>query len=184
MIKNVKFFCRQVLICRQSFLRWGSITLTSTDAVNGSQLYQTNQNVSDLGDRVNKLGIRVNKVGAAAAAMANLHPIDDPDSKFNMAAAVGSYPSETTAAIGLFYKPTNKIQFNMSTALGNSENMFGAGITFALDRMPKREKEGTKVKELQAKVDDQQAQLDELQAKLDALLTALGQDNKLSQAAE
>jgi len=33
----------------------GEVSSTSTDAVNGSQLYQTNQNVTNLNDKVNNV---------------------------------------------------------------------------------------------------------------------------------
>ena len=52
----------------------GEISATSTDAVNGSQLWQTNQqvaanteNIGILGSAVNKLGDRIERVGAGAA---------------------------------------------------------------------------------------------------------------------
>lgn len=62
----------------------GSISEGSKDAVNGGQLYTVK----------NDLEGKVNKVGANAAAMANLHPMEfDPDSKWNIAAAIGNYGS-------------------------------------------------------------------------------------------
>ena len=50
----------------------GELSETSKDAVNGSQLYKTNQEVVNNTNRINKLGSRVNKVGAGAAALAAL----------------------------------------------------------------------------------------------------------------
>ena len=65
----------------------GDISETSKDAVNGSQLYKTNQEVVNNTNRINKLGSRVNKVGAGAAALAALHPMDfDPDDKLTFSA--------------------------------------------------------------------------------------------------
>ncbi len=60
----------------------GDISEKSTDAVNGSQLFATNQQVAQNAQSINKLGNRINKVGAGAAALAALHPLDfDPDDK-------------------------------------------------------------------------------------------------------
>lgn len=60
----------------------GDISSTSTDAVNGSQLYRAE-------NRLSRLGNRVNRVGAGAAALAGLHPLDfDPDDKWDFAAGM------------------------------------------------------------------------------------------------
>ena len=60
----------------------GDISANSTDAVNGGQLWKTNQTINNIGGAVNELGTRVNRVGAGAAALAALHPLDfDPDDK-------------------------------------------------------------------------------------------------------
>lgn len=81
----------------------GDLSANSTDAVNGAQLYQTNERVTGVENKVNKLDSRVDKVGANAAALANLHPLEfDADSKWNIAAAVGGYKGETATAIGAF----------------------------------------------------------------------------------
>ena len=110
----------------------GELSANSTDAVNGAQLYQTNQ-------RFDKLETRVDKVGANAAALANLHPLDfDEDSKLSVAAALGTYRSETAGAVGLFYRPADNVMFNVSTSFGNGENLVGGGVTFKLDRGPAR----------------------------------------------
>ena len=61
----------------------GTISATSTDAVNGSQLYQTNQAVQQNSDDISKLYNRsaelnrkIHRAGAHAAALAALHPLD------------------------------------------------------------------------------------------------------------
>ena len=65
----------------------GEISSTSKDAVNGSQLFATNQQVAQNAQSISKLGNRINKVGAGAAALAALHPLDfDPDDKWDFAA--------------------------------------------------------------------------------------------------
>lgn len=106
----------------------GRIAPDSKDAINGSQLWETNRNMD-------KLGGRLDKVGAGAAALAALHPLDfDPDDKLQFSAGVGNYKGETAAAIGAFYRPTEKVMFSVAGTMGNGENMVNAGVTFALDR--------------------------------------------------
>ena len=113
----------------------GDISETSKDAVNGSQLYKTNQEVVNNTNRINKLGSRVNKVGAGAAALAALHPMDfDPDDKLTFSAGYGNYAGENAAAIGAYYRPDEKVMFSVAGTVGNGENMVNAGVSFALDR--------------------------------------------------
>ena len=113
----------------------GDISATSKDAVNGSQLYKTNQEVANNTNRINKLGSRVNKVGAGAAALAALHPMDfDPDDKLTFSAGYGNYAGENAAAIGAYYRPDEKVMFSVAGTVGNGENMVNAGVSFALDR--------------------------------------------------
>lgn len=113
----------------------GDLSKTSMDAVNGSQLHETNINVANNSMRINKLGDRVNKVGAGAAALAALHPMDfDPDDKWSFAAGYGNYAGENAAAIGAYYRPDEKVMFSVGGTVGNGENMVNAGVSFALDR--------------------------------------------------
>ena len=113
----------------------GELSATSKDAVNGSQLYATNQEVVNNTNRINKLGSRVNKVGAGAAALAALHPMDfDPDDKLTFSAGYGNYAGENAAAIGAYYRPDEKVMFSVAGTVGNGENMVNAGVSFALDR--------------------------------------------------
>ena len=152
----------------------------STDAVSGGQLYETNTRVSGLETRmgtvetrVDKLDGKIDKVGANAAAMANLHPLEfDEDSKWNIAAAVGSSGSETASAVGVFYRPNENVMVNASAAMGTGENMFGGGVSLRLGHGGNKAKEAqmkaaaAENKELRAKVDD-------LTARMDALLSVL-----------
>ncbi len=104
----------------------GDISEKSTDAVNGSQLFATNQ-------QVGKLGNRINKVGAGAAALAALHPLDfDPDDKWDIAAGYGNYNGENAAAIGAYYRPNEDTMFSVGGSFGNGENMVNAGVSLKL----------------------------------------------------
>ena len=101
----------------------GELSPTSMDAVNGSQLYDTNQ-------RVSRLDGRLDKVGANAAALANLNPLEfDKDTKLNVAAAVGNYKDETAVAVGVYYRPNEDVMLGVSTSFGTGENMVGGGIS-------------------------------------------------------
>lgn len=134
----------------------GSISEGSKDAVNGGQLYQVK----------NDLEGKVNKVGANAAAMANLHPMEfDPDSKWNIAAAMGNYGSETATAIGAFYRPNEDVMVNFSTAFGTGENMVGGGVSVRLG------KGGNKLSREESNA--LKAQVNDLTARMDALLSVL-----------
>ena len=111
----------------------GEISSTSTDAVNGSQLFATNQQVAQNAQSIGKLGNRINKVGAGAAALAALHPLDfDPDDKWDFAAGYGNYNGENAAAIGAYYRPNEDTMFSVGGSFGNGENMVNAGVSLKL----------------------------------------------------
>lgn len=111
----------------------GEISSTSKDAVNGSQLFATNQQVAQNAQSISKLGNRINKVGAGAAALAALHPLDfDPDDKWDFAAGYGNYNGENAAAIGAYYRPNEDTMFSVGGSFGNGENMVNAGISLKL----------------------------------------------------
>ena len=120
----------------------GELSATSMDAVNGSQLYATNNHINNVENqvvsntnRINQLGSRVNKVGAGAAALAALHPMDfDPDDKLTFSAGYGNYGGENAAAIAAYYRPDEKVMFSVGGTVGNGENMVNAGVSFSLDR--------------------------------------------------
>ena len=160
----------------------GDVSEGSTDAVNGGQLHATNQRVSTVENRmdgvenrvdrvenrVDNLDNRIDKVGASAAAMANLHPMDfDEDSKVSVAAAVGNYRSETAGALGVFYRPTDRVMMNISTSFGNGENMVGGGVSFKLGKSSKRLQQAEATNAALSK------QVTNLQNRLDALLGVL-----------
>ncbi|MDY4957280.1 MAG: YadA-like family protein [Dialister sp.] len=134
----------------------GSISEGSKDAVNGGQLYGVKRDLEH----------QVDKVGANAAAMANLRPMEfDPSSKWNIAAAIGNYGSETAAALGAFYRPNDDVMVNLSTAFGTGENMVGGGVSVRLG------KSGNKLsREENNALKDQ---VNDLTARMDALLSVL-----------
>ena len=111
----------------------GELSENSKDAVNGSQLHETNINVANNSMRINNLDNRVNKVGAGAAALAALHPLDfDPDAKWDFAAGYGNYRGTNAAAVGAYYRPNEDTMFSVGGTFGNGENMVNAGVSFKL----------------------------------------------------
>ena len=111
----------------------GDISANSTDAVNGGQLWKTNQTINNIGGAVNELGTRVNRVGAGAAALAALHPLDfDPDDKWDVAAGYGNYKDAHAVAVGAFYRPNEDTMFSVGGSFGGGENMVNAGVSVKL----------------------------------------------------
>ena len=51
-----------------------------------------------------------------------------------MAAGFGTYRDANAMALGLFYRPNDRVMFSMGGSLGNGENMINAGVSFALDK--------------------------------------------------
>ena len=169
----------------------GDISETSTDAVTGSQLYNTNQavianaeNINSLSHSLNKLDSRINRVGAGAAALAALHPLDfDPDNKWDFAAGYGNYAGANAVAIGTYYRPNENTMFSIGGSFGGGENMINAGVSFKLGSgssgittsktvMAKKIKEQDELLKAQdAKMKEQ----DEKIAKLEALVAQQGE---------
>lgn len=104
-----------------------------TDANDAATVGQLGALAQAADNGINRLDSKVNKVGAGAAALAALHPIDTDD-KFTMGLGYGNYRNAHSAAIGLFYRPTEKVMISVGGTLGNGENMINAGISFALDK--------------------------------------------------
>ena len=160
----------------------GKVSAESTDAINGSQLYSAIENVNtNLGDQISNVDSRANKGIAGAAALAALHPLDfDPDDKLQFSAGMGHYRGKTAAAVGLFYRPDEKVMFNIGGTMGNGENLINAGVTFSLDRTPRvtgsrtaLTKEVVHLREQVAKQDQQLAMQGAQIAQLTALVSQL-----------
>ena len=117
----------------------GEVSATSTDAVNGSQLYETQQmigqnayNIQSLNQQVNKVHDKVKRVGAGAAALAALRPQDfSPDHPISGAAGIGHYDGKQAIAVGMFYRPTENFTVGFgASAAGNDDYMMNAGISY------------------------------------------------------
>ncbi len=108
-----------------------------TDAATVGQLKAlaggTGAGLDEVTRRISNVDSKVNKVGAGAAALAALHPMDT-DGKFSMAAGFGNYRDANAMALGLFYRPNDRVMFSMGGSLGNGENLLNVGVSFALDK--------------------------------------------------
>ena len=103
------------------------------DATDAATVGQMDTLAQTTAGSISRLDNKVNKVGAGAAALAALHPIDTDD-KFSMGLGYGNYRDAHSAAIGIFYRPTDKIMISMGGTMGSGENLLNAGISFALDK--------------------------------------------------
>ncbi|WP_208604951.1 YadA family autotransporter adhesin, partial [Rodentibacter genomosp. 2] len=84
----------------------GEVSATSTDAVNGSQLYAVNRNINNINNNVNSLNNKINKVDkdlragiAGAAAIAGLPQVRG-NGKSMVAVAASNYRGENAVALG------------------------------------------------------------------------------------
>ena len=153
----------------------GEISATSTDAVNGSQLYsvanelqtqinnstpgQINNNITNLNNRVGDVEKRVNKVGAGSAALAALHPLDfNPDDKWTIVAGYGHYHNANSAALGAFYRPNEDTMFSVGGTVGTGETQLNAGVSLRLGKRSPESRSrvamGREIAELNARLQD------------------------------
>lgn len=111
----------------------GTISATSTDAVNGSQLYQTNQTVQQNSDDISKLYNRsaelnrkIHRAGAHAAALAALHPLDfDENHRVSASLGLGQYHSSGAAALGIFVRPTENFMVSLGGSIASGSDLMG-----------------------------------------------------------
>lgn len=118
----------------------GRVDATSTDAVNGSQLYQVKQDIQGLSNDISRFGEEIDSVGALSTAMAGLHPRFQDGNKGELAMAMGSYDGKTALAVGGFYAPNQEVMFSLGMGITQGGKKMGnIGVNFALDRTKKGE---------------------------------------------
>ena len=111
----------------------GTISATSTDAVNGSQLYKTNQavlqnsdDISKLYNRSAELNRKIHRAGAHAAALAALHPLDfDENHRVSASLGLGQYHSSGAAALGIFVRPTENFMVSLGGSIASGSDLMG-----------------------------------------------------------
>lgn len=118
----------------------GRVDATSTDAVNGSQLYQVKQDIQGLSNDISRFGEEIDSVGALSTAMAGLHPRFQDGNKGELAMAMGSYDGKNALAVGGFYAPNQEVMFSLGMGITQGGKKMGnIGVNFALDRTKKGE---------------------------------------------
>jgi len=171
----------------------GTIAKGSTEAVNGGQLYDTNQRIDNAYTQIGALGSEIEKVGAKAAALSGLHPLDyDPSYKWDFTAAFGGYRSEQAAALGVFYHADENTLFNAAVTVGNSENLYRFGVSMRLgpdskhhsitsrEALIKQVKNLTEEnKNLNGRVDELSRQNQELGEKMETMMKLIEEQQKM-----
>ena len=121
--------------------------------------------IDSLSGRVDDLGGEIDNVGAISAALAGLHPLDydGTGSKFQLAAAMGSYDGAQAAAIGGFYHFNEDVMMSVGGATafdGDNKSAFNVGVSFRVGQ-------GSSGKKVNS--DDVLAQLNAMNEKIAAL---------------
>ena len=124
----------------------GELSATSTDAVNGAQLFATNETVAANTKRITNLNDTVNKLGgdiadvrnesregnAMNAALAALKPLDfDPLQRSQVMAGISTYRGKQAVALGLaHYSNEDTLIHGGVSYAGHSELMANLGISW------------------------------------------------------
>ena len=88
-----------------------------------------------LGKRIDQLTLDTTKGLAKVAALGSLHAVESSgNARFNFAVAAASYKSENAVAIGAFYHPNRNVVLSFGTALGDGDNVYSVGASFAFGK--------------------------------------------------
>ena len=149
----------------------GKISLNSTDAVNGGQLWDAYRRMGTMENNIYREidGLRedVNIIGAHAAALSGLHPIDyNPYEPTTLSAAVGAYRDEYAVAVGVFHYVRENVMFNLGASLCSDGDLMGrTGVSFTIGRTPEKPQAPETLNGLRSQLTAIQAKLGELEAK-------------------
>ena len=162
----------------------GRVSATSTDAINGSQLYGVHQMIDTLNqstnaqlhDSINRLEQNIgrvesesNKGDARSAALAALHPMGyDPDNRIQYMAGYGHYKNANALALGVGYYHRDNLLLTTGVTL-NSHLMANVGITYK----PGKSKMMNHPQNLEARVQALETQNKELQETVRQLMSKL-----------
>ena len=162
----------------------GRVSATSTDAINGSQLYGVHQMIDTLNqstnaqlhDSINRIEQNLNRVesesnkgDARAAALAALHPMGyDPDNRIQYMAGYGHYKNANALALGVGYYHRDNLLFTTGVTL-NSHLMANVGITYK----PGKSNMMSHPQNLEARVQALETQNKELQETVRQLMSKL-----------
>ena len=125
----------------------GDVSATSTDAVNGRQLYKAMQNSgatgienlrNEVNEKIDDVKDEVNHVGSLSAALAGLHPMQyDPKAPTQVMAALGHYKNKQSVAVGLSYYFNDRFMMSAGVAIGSEKrvkSMANVGFTVKLGK--------------------------------------------------
>ena len=162
----------------------GRVSATSTDAINGSQLYGVHQMIDTLNqstnaqlhDSINRVEQNVqriesesNKGDARTAALAALHPMGyDPDNRIQYMAGYGHYKNANALALGVGYYHRDSLLLTTGVTL-NSHLMANVGITYK----PGKSNMTNHPQNLEARVQALETQNKELQETVRQLMSKL-----------
>ena len=161
----------------------GEYSATSTDAVNGKQLYNA---VKGVEGEINNVKTEVTHVGSLSAALAGLHPMQyDPKAPTQVMAALGHYRNKQSVAVGLGYYFNDKFMMTAGIAIGSErrvKSMANVGFTLKLGKgsgvieensafiSNEVKKLNSENRELKSKVEIQDEKIKNLEEKLEKLL--------------
>ena len=178
----------------------GAVTPNSTQAVNGAQLYQVQNAVSNISSYVDGLESKADTTGALGAAMASLKPLQyDPMSPGQLMFGIGYYKDKAAVAMGYAHYLNENTMVHVGASTTDEDQMYNAGVTWRFGRsadktkVPERYKAGaissiylmqnemTAVKdvnarltaeneELKAKAKERDAQIAAMKAQREALM--------------
>ena len=176
----------------------GRVSATSTDAINGSQLYGVHQMIDSLGQSTNaqlqssishveqninrveqnisrveqnigRVESESNKGDARAAALAALHPMGfDPDNRIQYMAGYGHYRNANALALGVGYYHRDNLLLTTGVTL-NSHLMANVGVTYK----PGKSNMTNHPQNLEARVQALETQNKELQETVRQLMSKL-----------
>ena len=140
----------------------GRVSATSTDAINGSQLYGAHQMIDYVENESNKGDAR-------AAALAALHPMAyDPDNRVQYMAGYGHYKNANALALGVGYYHRDNLLLTTGVTL-NSHIMANVGITYK----PGKSQVTSHSQNLESRVQALETQNKELQETVHQLMAKL-----------
>ena len=140
----------------------GRVSATSTDAINGSQLYGAHQMIDYVENESNKGDAR-------AAALAALHPMAyDPDNRVQYMAGYGHYKNANALALGVGYYHRDNLLLTTGVTL-NSHLMANVGVTYK----PGKSNMTSRPQNLEARVQALETQNKELQETVRQLMSKL-----------
>ena len=140
----------------------GRVSSTSTDAINGSQLYGAHQMIDYVENESNKGDAR-------AAALAALHPMAyDPDNRVQYMAGYGHYKNANALALGVGYYHRDNLLLTTGVTL-NSHIMANVGVTYK----PGKSQVTSHSQNLEARVQALETQNKELQETVHQLMAKL-----------